>query len=127
VAARGNLSKNFVSAIERGAKGFSIDSFLHYVQGLGISAHRVFVPDEDQGRSLEALAPEAQTVGQSRQALSAADQQRLARCLSYLQAPEAEIRALAQTQLDVLEDAVYARRLKRGDELSAEASDPPAS
>jgi transcriptional regulator with XRE-family HTH domain len=126
IAERGNLSKNFISALERGTKGFSMESFLRYIKGLGVSPQRVFVPEEDEGRRFETLSPEAQALVKSWQALSEADQRRLACGLNYLKAPEAEIRRLAQAHLDVLEDAVYARRVKKGNHLSSKASDAPA-
>jgi transcriptional regulator with XRE-family HTH domain len=39
---RANLSKQFISDLERGTKGFSMESFLRYVRGLGISPGIVF-------------------------------------------------------------------------------------
>ena len=42
---RANLSKQFISDIERGAKGLSVESFLRYVRGLGISPLVVFDVD----------------------------------------------------------------------------------
>jgi transcriptional regulator with XRE-family HTH domain len=42
---RANLSKQFISDVERGAKGLSVESFLRYVRGLGISPLIVFEVD----------------------------------------------------------------------------------
>jgi transcriptional regulator with XRE-family HTH domain len=42
---RANLSKQFISDVERGAKGLSVESFLRYVRGLGISPLVVFDVD----------------------------------------------------------------------------------
>ncbi len=39
---RAHLSKQFISDLERGIKGFSIESFLRYVHGLGIAPDMVF-------------------------------------------------------------------------------------
>ena len=45
VGQRAHLSKQFISDVERGAKGLSIESFLRYVRGLGISPLVVFDVD----------------------------------------------------------------------------------
>jgi transcriptional regulator with XRE-family HTH domain len=42
---RAHLSKQFISDVERGAKGLSVESFLRYVRGLGISPLVVFEVD----------------------------------------------------------------------------------
>jgi transcriptional regulator with XRE-family HTH domain len=42
---RAHLSKQFISDVERGAKGLSVESFLRYVRGLGISPLVVFDVD----------------------------------------------------------------------------------
>ena len=42
---RAHLSKQFISDVERGAKGLSLESFLRYVRGLGISPLTVFDVD----------------------------------------------------------------------------------
>jgi transcriptional regulator with XRE-family HTH domain len=42
---RAHLSKQFISDVERGAKGLSVESFFRYARGLGISPLIVFDVD----------------------------------------------------------------------------------
>jgi transcriptional regulator with XRE-family HTH domain len=125
VADRANLSKNFVSAMERGAKGFGIESFLRYVDALGLSPAQALQTETEAAVGTLVSEEERQFIQQWRQ-LSDPDRRRVRQCVTYLGDAHEPIRNLARQQLDVIERAVYAERLKSGDGLASGAEDPPA-
>jgi hypothetical protein len=55
------------------------------------------------------------------------DRRRVLECLGYLADVNGEIRRMARLQLDILQQAIYGERLKRGDGVSPDAEDPPAN
>jgi transcriptional regulator with XRE-family HTH domain len=125
VADRADLSKNFVSAMERGAKSFGMETFLRYVEALGLSPGQV-LQTGTEAIDRDPLTTEEHVLLQHYRQLSQADRGRIRLCINYLRDVHETIRSLARQQLDVLERAVYAERLTTGDDVSPEANDPPA-
>jgi transcriptional regulator with XRE-family HTH domain len=125
IADRANLSKNFVSAMERGAKGFGIESFLRYVEALDLSPAQALQTETEAAGGALVSEEERQFIQQWRQ-LPEPDRRRVRQCVSYLRDPHEPIRSLARQQLDIIERVVYAERLKSSDGLAPEAEDPPA-
>jgi transcriptional regulator with XRE-family HTH domain len=126
VADRADLSKNFVSAMEQGAKGFGMESFPRYVQALGISPGQALRVEGEADAGAAILGEEEHQFIRGYRRLSASDRERVRQCVTYLQDPHEAIRTLARQQLHVLERVIYAERLKAGGGVSPQTEPPPA-
>ena len=126
VAERADLSKNFVSAMERGAKGFGMDSFLRYVEALGLAPAQALPAESEAEAGAAVLSEEERQVIRGYRQLSATDRAHVRQCITSLGDPQETIRRLARQQLDVIERLVHGERLNAGDRATPPAEDTPA-
>jgi transcriptional regulator with XRE-family HTH domain len=110
---RADLSKNFISALERGTKSFSMETFLRYVEGLGVAPQDVFVSAGESAVGQGATPSGAQTLLSSWQALTESDRAMVVLCAKLLQTQELDLRQLLHLHLGVLEEALQARLWSR--------------